>query len=198
MKRLAACKRTVDYYVGIQVNPDLSCTGTEDVKLPLNPFVDIASNQSSNAARVELLSFATMPFSHRRSVESKQAVDKCPDPQGAAKIVSGGRRLGSKENFEIIFKQPTKRMHAGVSRAAVDAGYCPNDVQIDQTGKIVAPELYIAISISGATRHLTGFKDADTIVAIYKEDAEAPIFEVADIGLVGDLFNLVPELEGLL
>jgi len=198
-----------------QVSDIMEVLGSHSFKRPVyagNAVVTVeAPSDSIVVATVRVASYRSVPNdggatidavtieaelpAHTRFLELQAGSADRPDLQTAATVVAGGRALGSTESFDLIYKL-ADALGAGVgaSRAAVDAGYVPNEMQVGQTGKIIAPDLYIAIGISGAIQHLTGIKDAGTIVAINK-DGEAPIFEVADIGLVGDLFTIVPELQ---
>ena len=165
--------------------------------LTIRPTAFQACKVTENACEVSIIDPQNIPAISEFVGEELTKSDR-PELTSAKTIISGGRGMQNGENFELLDKVAAKLNAAvGASRAAVDAGFVPNDYQVGQTGKVVAPELYIAVGISGAIQHLAGMKDSKIIVAINK-DEEAPIFDVADYGLVADLFQVLPELEGAL
>ena len=181
-------------YAGNAIQTVKSSDATKVVSIRTSTF-DAAGEGGS--APVETVAVAADP-GLSEWVEDKVAASDRPELTAAEVVVSGGRGVGSKEGFDVIYDFADKLGAAvGASRAAVDAGYVPNDMQVGQTGKVVAPQLYVAVGISGAIQHLAGMKDSKVVVAINK-DPEAPIFQAADYGLVGDLFEVLPELMGKL
>jgi len=201
----------------MQISDILSVEGADTFTRPIYAGNAIATVQSSDAKKVITVRGTAFEKAAREggagTVEAASGSDaglssfvgaeiaksERPELTSAKIIVSGGRALASAEQFHQYIDPLADKLGAGVgaSRAAVDAGYAPNDYQVGQTGKIVAPEVYVAVGISGAIQHLAGMKDSKTIIAINK-DEDAPIFQVADIGLVGDLFKILPELTGKL
>jgi electron transfer flavoprotein alpha subunit len=198
----------------MQVSEIIEVVSADTFKRPIyagNAIQTVQSTDAKKVITVRTASFAAAGEGGSASVETVSAAanpdvssfvsdaiasSERPELTSAKIIISGGRALGSSEKFQEVILPVADKLGAavGASRAAVDAGYAPNDWQVGQTGKVVAPQLYIAVGISGAIQHLAGMKDSKVIVAINK-DEEAPIFQVADYGLVGDLFDILPKLE---